>query len=655
MVALGEAHQRTVGRPDIIGSSLTIQPAGGTSPSPAPTPSAFAAALEQQGPPKVAPMRPPAQTLLPSRPAPLDIVLPPAAAPSPNQTRPTKPFVRARLPGQQQHATNSPRDVAAGGGFGITGTNALPIDTTAFGDETGAAFGMLPRHAGPLSTARSVPPPPAPVSSPLQEHRNGRSAVISRDGERKPLTGWDDNVDDSREREMAQLPPPNSPEKPSPAMAFRPTSSRTMAGGGAVAARTSSPGSPTRLGSGMASRGTFSGIGRSQFPGADTFSALPSSAVSKAHRSWGGPATASLTAPRAAGQRESVSQLSGADAYSAASLIAHGTTRRSWCGAGSGSSVPSSAVAADSPRTVAPRGVADGRSGKPDGGAKAATARPAAKARREQSAVTRQLLERHRGQWQQQLEYEQKLQAEPGRTHHRFPFCGSSELESPWHSAQIEALAYQGASLLLTGEPIWLPEPASGVAAVGAALGAPSVRPREGAGRWPLSPGSRMATALPSQRAAESSMPCAANSYASATAPSAAPAGQFARASASFLGAEVLRCLSPRANVRPATTVHRHPAPAPAFLESLPQDESMPMSLYASTHRLDDFMGGGMLAPPFVGHGGPMYDPRATGPIAGAVQSRRGAMSRDASSQRPASPRGVSAKRHTAEHFRKLL
>ena len=326
MVALGEAHQRTVGRPDIIGSSLTIQPAGGTSPSPAPTPSAFAAALEQQGPPKVAPMRPPAQTLLPSRPAPLDIVLPPAAAPSPNQTRPTKPFVRARLPGQQQHATNSPRDVAAGGGFGITGTNALPIDTTAFGDETGAAFGMLPRHAGPLSTARSVPPPPAPVSSPLQEHRNGRSAVISRDGERKPLTGWDDNVDDSREREMAQLPPPNSPEKPSPAMAFRPTSSRTMAGGGAVAARTSSPGSPTRLGSGMASRGTFSGIGRSQFPGADTFSALPSSAVSKAHRSWGGPATASLTAPRAAGQRESVSQLSGADAYSAASLIAHGTT-----------------------------------------------------------------------------------------------------------------------------------------------------------------------------------------------------------------------------------------------------------------------------------------------------------------------------------------
>lgn len=149
-------------------------------------------------------------------------------------------------------------------------------------------------------------------------------------------------------------------------------------------------------------------------------------------------------------------------------------------------------------------------------------------------------------------------------------------------------------------------------------------------------------------------MPSAANSYSSDMAPPAAPAGQLARASASFLGAEVLRVLSPRANVRPATSVDRNPLPPPPFLESLPQDASMPMSLYTSTHRLDEFMGGGLLAPPFVGHGGPIYDPRTTGPIAGAVLSRRSTPRRDASSERAASPR-VSAKRHTAEHFRKLF
>ena len=139
-------------------------------------------------------------------------------------------------------------------------------------------------------------------------------------------------------------------------------------------------------------------------------------------------------------------------------------------------------------------------------------------------------------------------------------------------------------------------------------------------------------------------------------APPSTPAGQFAQANASFLGSEVLRCLTPRPNVqKPPTTAHdlrrQQQQRGGPFLESVAVEDSMPVSLYSSAFRLDEFMGGGVIAPPLTGQAVPTFDPRTTGPIAG---QRLNSPRRASPPPRTASPR-VSAKRHTAEFYKSLF
>ena len=251
-------------------------------------------------------------------------------------------------------------------------------------------------------------------------------------------------------------------------------------------------------------------------------------------------------------------------------------TRRGWGGSCTGAGSTAPPPTADSLMTTGNDRAEGGRRG---GGGQAGRGEHASprgggghdekQLRRRETAVDH-LVERHRTRWQQQWEHEQQLQLEPWRAHHRHPVGGGSELESPWTDAHIEALAYQGATLLMNGELVGLPGPPPNIAALGAALGG-STRPREDAGRWPHSPmpaakldTSRSHTiahgsgALEKASAAQS-LSCFVPPPASST-----PAGQFARANASFLGAEVLRGLSPRANVQPPKTApHRlHDSPA---------------------------------------------------------------------------------------------
>ena len=258
-----------------------------------------------------------------------------------------------------------------------------------------------------------------------------------------------------------------------------------------------------------------------------------------------------------------------------------------------------------------------------------------------------------RRKWKQQLEREQTLQADPNRVP-VFPLSirTNTELESPWHAAQLEALAYQGAPLRFNGSPIRLPGPSSLVSAVRAT----ATRPREDASRWPPTHEASAKTILATT--ADGFAPCAsmASKMASFAPPPSTPAGQFAQANASFLGSEVLRCLTPRPNVqKPPTTAHdlrrQQQQRGGPFLESVAVEDSMPVSLYSSAFRLDEFMGGGVIAPPLTGQAVPTFDPRTTGPIAG---QRLNSPRRASPPPRTASPR-VSAKRHTAEFYKSLF
>jgi hypothetical protein len=284
-----------------------------------------------------------------------------------------------------------------------------------------------------------------------------------------------------------------------------------------------------------------------------------------------------------------------------------------------------------------------------------------------------QLLVKLRQRWLEQWEHEQRMRTEPWRIH-RHPKHASS-LSSPFgYHAEEEAmaLASQGAPVTLRGDPVWLPGAAPGIAALGAEMGAPS-RPREDAGRWPASPvrPRRSLLGTPSNatdvvEAARETMleklPAgAASTLVEVGAPPAAPAGQFARANAQFLGAEVLRALTPRVNVRPVSTPMRSQTPDPFSYEFTQSNTagSIPHALKESTEHLDTFVGGGVLYPPLVGQA-PVFDPRLSGPIAGQKHGSRSPLLQRGTSQghsrkaTPGTPR-VQSKAHTVEFVRKLL
>ena len=234
------------------------------------------------------------------------------------------------------------------------------------------------------------------------------------------------------------------------------------------------------------------------------------------------------------------------------------------------------------------------------------------------------LLDAKREQWRHQWEYEQTLQTEPWRQLKTPKAAGA--LQSPWQqSAELAALTHRESPLLLTGQPVWMPHPTSGIAALGASR---AWKAREDAGRWPSSPTrtSRAISSLPqheagAQQGDAKQMPGAASSLAAVRAPPSAPAGVSARANAQFLGAEVLRQLSPRVNVRPPSPplVKSTATVKGPHLSAILLPETVGSAVFESTSRLDHYTGGGLVTTPMVGHG-PIFDPRAVQVFPGGFQ-----------------------------------
>ena len=286
-------------------------------------------------------------------------------------------------------------------------------------------------------------------------------------------------------------------------------------------------------------------------------------------------------------------------------------------------------------------------------------------------------LDRHRQQWQDQWRYEQALQREPGKVHkHPKP---PNSLVHPFHStmtggdhADDDDPSSPHSPLLFTGQPIWLPGPTTGIAKLGAEMGSVRARNRDDAGRWPpsqivagvteateyplLSPRAHIMEGMVAPAGAASAGDRALGVSATRAEPS-TPSGIAARANARFLGHQIVRALTPRANIDQPPNPPMVSEDTPdqnVYLEALPAPETVGSYLFGSTKRLDSFLGGGMVTVPLVGQA-PVFDPRTVKALPssnwGGYDLAKRAATASNGKKRESFALGGGMKPHTAEFF----